>query len=266
MSHRGLPNDAERMAIMRHLADVASLKGDLPAQRQLLIDGLNDMFRTTLGWLAAVDDWRVDRTPRPVVAVMVGRLDPAWQRYVADFGVRIKPTDDPFGDHSLRSDDAVQVWGRHRVVPDLAAAKRYHLATELSEEIRIGDGTVALARVGPGGHRGAAFSLHRARDDPMFTPLDFSLHRFALTEIRGLIERGHLPLDLPPAGLSPRLQQLLEGLLAGHTPKRIARDLGLSVWTIRDHMKRLYAHFDVTGRDQLMARFIRGEASAASTR
>ena len=270
MSHRTLPNRAELLGVMRHLADVTALKGDPTQQRQLLIDGLNDLFGTTLGWLAGLDDWRIDRRPRPVLAVLASKLDPVWHRYVADFGTRVAPADDPYGDHSLRSDEADQVWGRHRVMPDRAAHRRYAAAVEIADSVGLGDGTVALARTGPGGHRVIGFSLHRCDGEVRFRPRDFALHRVALVEIRRLVERGHVPIEAVAghdgrAGLPPRLRQVLAALLAGTAPKRIARDLGLSVWTVRDHVKRLYAHFGVSGRDELMARFLSGDGSGGGS-
>ncbi len=82
---------------------------------------------------------------------------------------------------------------------------------------------------------------------------------FAMHEIDRLILRGHLPLPpVQPPDLSPRLRQILDRLLSGQIPKRIARELGLSVWTVREHMERIYRHFGVTGREELMAKFISG--------
>ena len=89
---------------------------------------------------------------------------------------------------------------------------------------------------------------------------DHALHRLAGGEVRRLVARGHLSLGPPPSpGLPPRLRQVLDGMKEGHAPKAIARKLGLSVWTVREHIKRLYAVHGVSGRDELMARFLRDE-------
>ncbi len=51
-------------------------------------------------------------------------------------------------------------------------------------------------------------------------PRDYALHRFALAELRHLHARGHLPPVVPDAPkLSPRLQDVLDGLLRGLAPK-----------------------------------------------
>ena len=261
MGHRGLPNQAEMLAVMRLLADVAALKGDPPAQRQRLTDGLSTVFRTTLGWTFALDDWRPDRRPRMASGVLASGLDPSWQQYVADFAVRVAPADDPYGAHSMASDAVEQHWVQRQVMPDRAAYRRYSAAAEVIESAKIGDGTVGLFRTGPGGHRVAGFSLHRTRGDRRMTARDHALHRFALAEVRRLAECGHLSLAPPPEPtLPPRQRQVLAGLKAGRTPKAIALEMGRSVHTVREHMNALYVKFGVNGRDELMAKFIRDRA------
>ncbi len=62
----------------------------------------------------------------------------------------------------------------------------------------------------------------------------------------------------PPAlsRLSPRQRQILAGLLTAQAPKQIARDLGLSIHTVRDHIQKIYKKFGVSGREELMALFL----------
>ena len=58
-------------------------------------------------------------------------------------------------------------------------------------------------------------------------------------------------------GLSPRLRQTLEALFAGRSEKQIAADLGISQTTVHEHVGRIYRHFGVETRGELMAYFIR---------
>jgi DNA-binding CsgD family transcriptional regulator len=51
--------------------------------------------------------------------------------------------------------------------------------------------------------------------------------------------------------------QVLDRFLSGKAPKRIARELRLSPWTVREHDQRLYKHYAVSSREELMARFVR---------
>jgi len=60
-----------------------------------------------------------------------------------------------------------------------------------------------------------------------------------------------LRLELPVA-----LQATFSLILAGQCEKEIARQTHRSPNTIHDHVKRIYQHFDVSSRGQLMARFV----------
>ena len=70
-------------------------------------------------------------------------------------------------------------------------------------------------------------------------------------------------------GLSPRLRQTLDRMLAGDSEKEIAQRLALSRTTVHDYVGALYRHFDVVSRGELMAYFLHRRpspiASAAAT-
>jgi DNA-binding CsgD family transcriptional regulator len=52
------------------------------------------------------------------------------------------------------------------------------------------------------------------------------------------------------------LRQTLQRLLAGDGEKQIARHLGVSVHTAHAHINRLYRKLNVSGRGELLARFV----------
>jgi DNA-binding CsgD family transcriptional regulator len=58
-------------------------------------------------------------------------------------------------------------------------------------------------------------------------------------------------------GLSPRLRQALDCLLDGDGEKQVALRLGVHPTTAHDHVKRLYRHFGVCTRAELLAYFLR---------
>lgn len=69
------------------------------------------------------------------------------------------------------------------------------------------------------------------------------------------------PLGTPkPAELSARERQILDELLRGRNPARIADALAISVHTVRNHMKSIYRRFNVHSREELSAVFL-GHAS-----
>ena len=59
------------------------------------------------------------------------------------------------------------------------------------------------------------------------------------------------------AALSPRLGQTLTCLLAGHSEKEAAQQLGLSPHTVHVYVKELYRRFGVSSRAELLARHVR---------
>ncbi|HTW94846.1 MAG TPA: helix-turn-helix transcriptional regulator [Tepidisphaeraceae bacterium] len=61
----------------------------------------------------------------------------------------------------------------------------------------------------------------------------------------------------PISPMSPRVTQTLEFLLAGDSEKQIAAKLGLSQHTIHDYVKRVYRHFAVSTRAELLALWVR---------
>jgi two-component system cell cycle response regulator len=56
--------------------------------------------------------------------------------------------------------------------------------------------------------------------------------------------------------LSPRERAVSAQILAGFTDKQIARDLGISYWTVRSHIEQIFTKTGALNRRDLMARFI----------
>lgn len=66
--------------------------------------------------------------------------------------------------------------------------------------------------------------------------------------------RAVMPGACDDPGISPRERQTLGHLLAGDSEKQVARKLGISPHTVHVHVKRLYRHFEVSSRGELLAR------------
>jgi len=61
----------------------------------------------------------------------------------------------------------------------------------------------------------------------------------------------------PPAPrrrLSPRERQIAALVAQGLPTKAIARQLGISIWTVSTHLRRVYARFGVSSRAAMVAR------------
>jgi DNA-binding CsgD family transcriptional regulator len=63
--------------------------------------------------------------------------------------------------------------------------------------------------------------------------------------------------DPSPGDLSPRLREVLACLLEGDGEKQLAARLGLSRETAHEYVQRVYRHFRVNTRAELMAYFLR---------
>ncbi len=63
--------------------------------------------------------------------------------------------------------------------------------------------------------------------------------------------------DPSPAALPPRTQQVLRCLLEGDSDKQVAHRLHIARMTINQHTKRIYTHFGVQSRPELLARWVR---------
>jgi DNA-binding CsgD family transcriptional regulator len=52
-------------------------------------------------------------------------------------------------------------------------------------------------------------------------------------------------------GLTPREAQVCLQLAAGRTDEQIADSLGISYWTVRTHLRKVFIKFDVANRVEL---------------
>lgn len=88
--------------------------------------------------------------------------------------------------------------------------------------------------------------------------LAFSAAVTSAESVAGVVAVG-VPLNwddgrAPPPQLSPRLLETLELLTAGRSTKEIARELGVTVETARNHIRRLLHALDVHSRVEAVAR------------
>jgi DNA-binding NarL/FixJ family response regulator len=98
-------------------------------------------------------------------------------------------------------------------------------------------------------------AVHRwGKGQRRFGKRETEVARVLFEELNWLYSTGRFDPPVPGlAGLPPRLAEVLDLLRAGQAPKQIAYRLGLSVHTVRDHVKRLYARAGVGDRGAFMA-------------
>lgn len=250
----------DALRVMRHFVDVAALRSDPVLQRQTLVDGLSEILGTNNGWLFALDDFRPDRTPRYRTQLLTSNPNADWLKYITEYGVRTPITDDPYASAVLFDNRRRQVWTQKTALPDAAALAKFSEVVAAMRALQVSDGIIGVARIGPDRHNIVGFSLHTMRENKLLGQRAVEIARLAVAEIERLVETGALHFG-PPAlsDLSPRLQQTLVRLMEGKSAKDIATDLAISVPTVREHLQRLYSRYDVSSREELMAKFIRPE-------
>lgn len=63
--------------------------------------------------------------------------------------------------------------------------------------------------------------------------------------------------DPSPSDLPPRIREVLRCFLEGDSDKQVAARLGISRNTVNEYAKRIYIHFGVSSRTELLAKWIR---------
>lgn len=101
-------------------------------------------------------------------------------------------------------------------------------------------------------------AVQRGPRDRRFSRRDRNFLHLLHAELGGRIG-AELASESEPgtAGLSPRLRQTLSDLLDGYSEKEIARRFELSPATVHEYVTRLYRHFVVNSRSELMSRCLR---------
>jgi DNA-binding CsgD family transcriptional regulator len=108
-------------------------------------------------------------------------------------------------------------------------------------------------------------SVRRSFGEAPFSLRDVRLVDQLHREVAPDIGRHLAPAHEPSASrLSPRLQETLQCLLDGLSEKQIADSLDISRTTVHEYVTSLYRRFGVSGRAELMARWIRYGVGTAS--
>lgn len=169
-------------------------------------------------------------------------------RVAARTGVRPSPHDPPpavvvvDADGRTRSaTDSTATWSA-RI--DAADPGRFALlATVLALEART-SGRTARAHVRDGDGWAVVASSTLVGDEQGLVAVTVS--RAAGAELTDVLATAY--------GLSPREREVCAAVVAGHPTVRIGRLLGISSYTVQDHLKSVYAKVGVRSRGELVAR------------
>lgn len=105
---------------------------------------------------------------------------------------------------------------------------------------------------------GTGLSVHRPLRDRQFNVREKRIVELAHQTIVPLIGKQLASEREPaPSELSPRLREVLGCLLEGDSEKEAAARLNVTANTLHQYVKRIYRHFRVSSRAELMALWIR---------
>src|SRR4051812_6665708 len=137
------------------------------------------------------------------------------------------------------------------------SGETYHIDRELLGHVDWGPCVVSI-RVVDVPRRPEVINTYRPRGSQPFGPREVALIKLLHDELAPLIgvrltTEDHISRD----GLSKRLRETLSLLMEGYSEKQVANQLEIGQRTVHDYVTRLYEHFQVSSRAELLAYFIR---------
>jgi DNA-binding CsgD family transcriptional regulator len=228
-----------------------------------LLDGNVGMmladYRSEPGWFGELAVVSVTGLPEP----MRNLLEPAYadlgQRQFTDIEENLWP-----GVVNLYGQMSKQGWAT-AAGNQLTDEATYHSSAVyqgLRKKIDCDDYVVSV-RIVDVPRRPEAISIDRPHGAPPFAAREVALLKLLHDEIAPLVgvrltTENHVSRN----GLSKRLRETLSLLLEGQSEKQIATAMNLSGRTVHDYVTRLYEHFRVCSRAELLAYFIRRQPIA----
>jgi DNA-binding CsgD family transcriptional regulator len=255
----------EVSGVIRLVREVCDLWDDPAAWRQCLLEGACRLLNGHVGLMMA--DYQPERgwfgrltvtaavgvpaSMRSVVQSAIAHID---QRQFEDISENVVP-----GMMTLYGEAERQGWVTAARC-DLSDEATYHASPwyqNFFKQLDCDDYVVSIRDVDVP-HRPEAITVDRPHVAPPFGPREVALLKLLHDEIAPLVgvrlaTEEHLSRD----GLSRRLRETLTLLLDGQSEKQVASALNLGTRTVHDYVTRLYEHFRVSSRAELLAYFIR---------
>jgi DNA-binding CsgD family transcriptional regulator len=251
--------------VIRLVREVCDRWDDPSAWRGHLLDGACQLlggnvgmmladYRSEPGWfgnLAVVAVTGLSPQLENLVQPAFAQLD---QRQFEDVSQNAMP-----GVTSLYADIQRQGWATS-ALNQITDESTYHASPfyqNFRQRLDLDDSLISI-RVVDLPSRPEAICVDRPHGAAPFGNRDVALLKLLHDEIAPLIgvrlaTEEHVSRD----GLSKRLRETLSLLLEGHSEKQVASQLNLGTRTVHDYVMRLYQHFRVSSRAELLAYFIR---------
>jgi DNA-binding CsgD family transcriptional regulator len=250
---------AQELAVVRLVNECRDLGDDSAAWQGRLADGL---VRLTGGLVASVGatpphrgtaalgDWAGHNIGRGWPSAAVEARFRSWQAHPERFA-----THPATGAFFARPDPHLTLT-RRELVDDRTWDRSSFVNTHLRPD-GLDEGLSSKSAVALFASSYLITVMRPVRESP-FRPGVARLVAATQRELAPHLGRGLLLTTQPSKyGLTPRLRQVLDCLLDGDSEKQAALRLRLHTATVHEHVKRLYRHFGVNTRAELMAYFLR---------
>jgi DNA-binding CsgD family transcriptional regulator len=243
---------------MQLVYECCELGTDFLAWREHLLQGLMPLVDAEIGFGGAVffRDWTARESTGPSILQVfsdVGWPNQRDREVYLDWIHRGLPADNPMsaklGGHGGKKFVAT----RQEVVTD-RDWRRAPLIDRMRRDGHVDEAMCSAEQFASG--RLLLIAMQRARGRRPFSDRDREILTIVHEEVHGRLERRlMLSPSLGVHALSPRMRQVLLGLLDGDSEKQVALRLGISRHTAHEHVKRLHRHYGVSSRAELLRRF-----------
>jgi DNA-binding CsgD family transcriptional regulator len=255
----------EVSSVIRLVREVCDLWDDPPAWREHLLQGACHLLNGHVGMMLADHDnengyfghltviasFGVPAPMRPLLQQTISRAD---QRRVEDVSENFSP-----GMTSIYATMIQQGWvtAAGNTLHDEATHHASPIYQNLRKPLDCDDYVVSV-RIVDVPRRPEAISIDRPHGATPFGEREVALLKLIHDEVAPLVGVRLATEDhICRNGLSKRLRETLTLLLDGQSEKQVASTLQLGTRTIHDYVTRLYEHFHVSSRAELLAYFIR---------
>ena len=255
MSSARRPRLRDVRRVYRLLGECGEIGSDATAWRQHLLQGIGDIVGARVGLYMHIHNPLAEEE-RLDAEVAYGFLDSDHLALWAHYREHQAQRDDLFH-HSYFRNHPRRL--RASRLDDVVATREWRRSRHYNEYVRacgLSDRLVsALPIAGKPDAPLQTLVLHRDFADGDFKADSKYLLALLHHELAGQLgQRLVLPASLRDTGaLPPRMAQVVEGLLKGESEKQIAARLGISPHTVNRHVQRVYRHFQVGNRAQLIA-------------
>lgn len=251
MGKSALVRVEDARAVFRLVGECREL-GDDPARwLQRMADGLAELLncKTANGGEYKV----VNHRPVQVVAAYHGYEAATWGNFVNWLADPSLPGNPVYKDFEERPDE-ITAGVEDLIDPAEWEATPYY--NELLIPMDMGDTFLSKRFIGSDGSQ-HYITVTRPIGDTPFTRREKAVAALFHDTLAAQFGTALATSADPAARLTPRQRQVLDCLLDGDSEKQAAVKLGLHPATVHDHVKRLYRHFGVTSRAELLAYFLR---------